>query len=348
GSGGGGGGGYRNSASYGGSALSSDVRDQYFDPLQVGTPLQGVGGGSGSGGGGRGGGGGGTGGGGGGTGGGGGIGGGGIPLPTAKAGLVVMRGTRETLDTVQSLIAKIDKPPKQVAIKIKIYQVTDNPQDVWGLISATAQKDRIQSTYELGDLGVLIQPKGGVMLDENYSAAFEFLQQERKAKVLTETEVAVIDGFAASISSTQTRGQLTGTVVITADGQVVNQPQFNEVDAGMDFDFTPQVDDRGRVTLGIDISITSFDGPPQRASAGGNEVTFQPTVSTDLSTILRIIDGQTVLIGGLTTSEDSYQFWGVPYISKLPIIGKFFGRTEKTVSEGHIFITIQANIIDDK
>jgi uncharacterized membrane protein YgcG len=347
--GGGGGGGRRSASPEDTAAVASAVRNSYFDPLQVGEPLQGIGGGPGGGGGGGGGvGGGGQGGGQGGFGGGGGIGGGGIPLPTAKAGLVVMRGTRETLDTVQSLIAKIDKPPKQVAIKIKVYQVSDNPQEVWGLVSATAQDNRVQGTYELGDLSVLVQPKGGVLLDENYSAAFDFLQQQRKAKLITETEVAVIDGFAASISSTQTRGQLTGTLVITPDGQVVNQPQFNPVDAGLDFDFTPQVDDRGRVTLGIDVSITAFDGPPQRASAGGNEVTFQPTVSTDLTTILRIVDGQTVLIGGLTTSEDSIQFSGIPYLSKLPIIGKYLGRTEKTVSEGHIFITIQANIIDDK
>jgi type II secretory pathway component GspD/PulD (secretin) len=259
-----------------------------------------------------------------------------------------MRGTRETLDTVQSLIAKIDKPPKQVAIKIKAYQVSADPQEVWGLIQATAQKDRIPINYELGSLNVNILPKGGVMLDENYSAAFQFLQQDRKAKVITETEIAVLDGYYADIDATRTRGQLSGTLVITADGQVINQPQFNPVDAGLQFGFTPQVDDRGRITLGLDISLSNFDGPEQRASANGQEVTFQPTVDTDLSTIIRIIDGQTVMIGGLTTSEDSWQFSGIPYLSKLPIIGPLFGRTEKTRSDSHLFITIQANIIDDK
>ncbi len=59
-------------------------------------------------------------------------------------------------------------------------------------------------------------------------------------------------------------------------------------------------------------------------------------------------DGQTALIGGLTTSEDSTQFLGIPYISKLPIIGQLFGRTQHQRSESHIFITIQTNIIDDK
>jgi type II secretory pathway component GspD/PulD (secretin) len=54
------------------------------------------------------------------------------------------------------------------------------------------------------------------------------------------------------------------------------------------------------------------------------------------------------LIGGLTTSEDSTQFFGIPLLSRLPIIGKYLGRTEKQRSESHIFITIQCNIIDDK
>jgi len=285
---------------------------------------------------------------GGGQGGQGGQGGGGVPLPTAKSGLVVMRGTRQTLDTVQALIAKIDKPPKQVALKVKVFQVSDNPQDVWGLLRATAQKDRINMAYELGSLATNILPKGGVMLDENYTAAFEFLQQQRKAQLVTETEVAVVDGFNATITNTRTRGQLSGTLVITPDGQVINQPVWNAVTVGTTLNFTPQIDDRGRVTLSVTISLSNFDGPEQVASANGQQVTYQPTVTTNLTTVLRNVDGQTALIGGLTTSEDSVQFTGIPFISKLPIIGPFFGRTQRSRNESHIFVTIQVNIIDDK
>jgi hypothetical protein len=352
--GGNGGGGRRNSASVGNEVtVASTVRDNIFSPLETETPLQGVGGGSSGGssggGGGRGGGGGGNGGGGG-RGGGGGNGGNGSDnmLYTAKTGLVVMRGTRETLDTVQSLIAKIDKPPKQVAMKVKVYQVSSDPELVYGLLRATAQDDRITSNYELGSLNVNVLPKGGVLLDENYSAAFEFLQTQRDAELITETEVAVIDGYEADISNTRTRGQLSGTLVITPDGQVINQPQFNSVSVGMDLTFTPQIDDRGRITMDLDVSLSNFDGAEQTASANGQQVTFQPTVQTDLTTTLRMVDGQTAMIGGLTTSEDSTTFNGIPFVSKLPIIGQFFGRTQKVRNSSHIFITIQANIIDDK
>jgi len=350
--GGQGGRGYSAPAPADAAATGGAVRSNYFDPLQIQgpTPTQAPGGGAGGGGGGGGQGGGGQGGGGqgGGQGGQGGQGGGGVPLPTAKSGLVVMRGTRQTLDTVQALIAKIDKPPKQVALKVKVFQVSDNPQDVWGLLRATAQKDRINMAYELGSLATNILPKGGVMLDENYTAAFEFLQQQRKAQLVTETEVAVVDGFNATITNTRTRGQLSGTLVITPDGQVINQPVWNAVTVGTTLNFTPQIDDRGRVTLSVTISLSNFDGPEQVASANGQQVTYQPTVTTNLTTVLRNVDGQTALIGGLTTSEDSVQFTGIPFISKLPIIGPFFGRTQRSRNESHIFVTIQVNIIDDK
>jgi hypothetical protein len=329
-------------------AVNGSVAGHYMDPMQQQQPFQ-IGGG---GGGGIGGGGGGIGGGGGGQGGQGGQGGGnnqgGGFFATAKSALVVMRGTRQTLDTVQSLIARIDKPPKQMALKVKVYQVSDTPEEVYGLIRATAQDDRIRTNYELGSLGVNILPKGGVLLDENYTAAFDFLTTERKAKLITETEVSVLDGFQASISANRTRGQLSGTLVITPDGQVINQPSFNPVTVGTTLVFTPQIDDRGRVTLIVNITLSNFDGPEQVASANGQQVTFQPTVTTTLFTRLRMVDGQTAMIGGLTTSEDSTSFTGIPFLSKLPIIGKFLGRTERQRSNDHIFITIQANIIDDK
>jgi len=61
-----------------------------------------------------------------------------------------------------------------------------------------------------------------------------------------------------------------------------------------------------------------------------------------------MIDGQAALIGGLTNSEDSTSFEGIPFLSKLPIIGQFFGRTEEIKTSNHFFVVIQANIIDDK
>jgi len=346
----GGGGGGRYSANYPSSAYaaaSSSMTSGYFGaaPMQVGP------GGGGGGGGSQGGGGGSQGGGGGSYGGGGGGGGGGsIPIPTAKSGLVVMRGSRDTLDVVQSIIRKIDKPPKQAAVKITVYQVSENPQEVYGLLNATAQaptgSGRWVFDYADGGLGLSILPKNTIMLPENYSAAFDALISERKAKVVTESEIAVIDGFNGYLTVDRTRGNFRQTIAFDQNGNAIRQSTFDEVTVGTDIDFTVNIDDWGRMTMYVEIDISNFDGPQQVSPDG--QATFQPTTNTEMGTYFRLTDGATALIGGLQTREISDQIFAVPFLSKLPFVGNFFQHHSKSEDNSYVFITLTVNLVDDK
>jgi len=302
------------------------------------------GGGGGAGGGGRVGGGGGAGGAGG--GGYGGMGGGGIPLPTAKSGLIVMRGTRETLDVVQSIIRKIDKPPKQASIGITVYQVTENPRAVFGMLSAGAERDRLNFTYSNGGGTLVIAPKYGIMLPQNYDAIFEALLTERKAKVTTQSEVSVIDGFQASLTVDRSRGNFRQTVSFDQNGNAIRTSTFDEVTVGTDIVFTPQIDDVGRVTLYVTVDISNFDGPPQVSPDG--LATFQPTTETSMDTYFRLADGQTAMIGGLQTKQFSDEVFGVPFLSDLPFIGTFFQHHDRSEDNSYVFITLTVHLVSDR
>jgi hypothetical protein len=331
------------------AAMSQGYFGNDMQPLQTGpgggNGGQGGGGGGNSGGGGQGGGGGGIG-----QGGGGGSTGGGLPLPTAKSGLVVMRGTRETLDVVQSIIRKIDKPPKQAAVKITVYQVTENPQKVYGLLNATAAapfgQDRISIGYQDGGVAMSILPKGAVALQQNYSAAFDALVTDRKAKVVTESEICVIDGFPGSLTVDRTRGNFRQTIAFDQNGNAIRQSTFDEVDVGTDINFTVSIDDLGRMTMFVDLDISNFDGP-QQVSPDGN-ATFQPTTDTTLQTYFRLTDGSTALLGGLQTKGLSDQIFGVPFLSDLPFVGQFFQHHDKSEDNSYVFVTLTVNLVDDK
>jgi hypothetical protein len=341
--GGGGGNNNRTNASYLGA--SSALASGYFDS----QPMQAAGGGGGQSGGGGGGGGGNQGGGGGGQGGGGQQS-GSIPVPSAKSGLVVMRGTRETLDVVQSIIRKIDKPPKQAAVKITVYQVSENPQKVYGMLNATAQAPtgigRTNFGYADGSLTLNILPKNTINLPENYTAAFDALVTERKAKVITESEISVIDGFNAYLTVDRTRGNFRQTIAFDQNGNAIRQSTFDEVDVGTDINFTVNIDDWGRMTMFVDIDISNFDGPQQVSPDG--QATFQPTTDTTMSTYFRLTDGSTALIGGLQTRDISDQIFSVPFLSDLPIVGNFFQHHSKSEDNSYVFITLTVNLVDDK
>ena len=113
--------------------------------------------------------------------------------------------------------------------------------------------------------------------------------------------------------------------------------------------FIPQIDDYGRITLQFQPDVTVFDGPPQVAQDGqGGEVTYQPTTTTSLSTVLRLQDGETALIGGLMIESDSDDIEKVPLLGDLPFIGSIFSRHNKSRETSYIFVTITVTIIDDK
>jgi len=342
GSGGSGGGSYRSFDVPGG-----DIAQSYF----AGGPTQGGGGsvGQGGSGGGRSGAGGGAGGGG--TGGVGGAGGAGgaIPLATAKSGLIIMRGTRETLELAKDIIRKVDKPPKQASLKVTIYTVTESPQVVYGLVSGSANKDRTFWDYAGGSLSLIVPPKGGIIPADNYTVAFEALQTERKAKVINQTEIAVIDGLPANIEFSRTRGNFRTQVTFDANGNAFRTGTFDEITADTSLDFLPQIDDFGRITLQFSPDVTVFDGPPQVADDGqGGDVTFQPTTTTTLDTVLRLQDGETALIGGLMIETASDDVEKVPILGDLPFIGAIFSHHQKSRETSYIFVTITATIIDDK
>lgn len=347
GTGGGFGGGFRNAPSPGGGGSfgvpgdsSLSPAGSYFaQPMQA-SPGAGGGGGGGFGGGGTGGGG---------TGGGGRGGGnqtGYIPLPTAKSGLVIMRGQKETVANVREVVRKIDKPPKQASLKVVIYQVTENPSVVYGLLSASWQRKREIVNYSTGALGFQIVPRGGVSFTDNYTAVFEALESERKAKVITQTELAVIDGLPASISISRTRGNFRTSVAFDQNGNAIRQPTFDSVTAQTSLSFLPSIDDQGRVTLYLTPQISAFDGPPQ-ISPGG-DATFQPTTTTQVQTILRMQDGQTAVIGGLTVESSSDQISRVPLLWRLPFVGEVFQHHSKSDERSYVFITINVTLIDDK
>jgi hypothetical protein len=269
-----------------------------------------------------------------------------IPLPTAKSGLVIMRGQKESVDQVKEVIRKIDKPPKQASLKVVIYQVTENPSVVYGLLSASYQRKREVVNFANGALGFQIEPRGGVSFSDNYTAVFEALETEQKAKVVTQTELAVIDGLPGQISISRTRGNFRTSVAFDQNGNAIRTPTFDAVTAQTSLSFLPSIDDQGRVTLYLIPQISAFDGPPQVSPDG--TATFQPTTTTQLSTILRMQDGQTAVIGGLTVESSSDQINRVPLVWRLPFVGEVFQHHNKSDSRSYVFITINVTLIDDK
>ncbi|MCK4719121.1 type II and III secretion system protein, partial [bacterium] len=358
--GGGGGSGY--SANYPGAfmapvggvpAVDYGMYPNGYASIPTPQPMQGVGGG-GSGGGGFGGGG--SGGGGGSFGGGGGGGGGGQgQIATAKGGAIGVIATEETHDRIREALLQIDKPPKMIFVEATFITYDETNPDgrpiQYGLqnIGDWALEfggDRFYTAFDTsGSEGLIFEilPKNQRMPFDDFRARFHYLFSDRNAKIIASPRVAVIDGFNATINVTENRPFIVdGGVVIDQFGNPIPAPDIvTFVPTGTTLSITPYIDDYGNVTMAMSPTNTSLLGEPTLVD--GNLIFG--TATANISTVLRMRDGETIILGGLKIKNRDYQTARLPLLGDIPLIGALFGKTIINITESQLIILMTVHMV---
>jgi type II secretory pathway component GspD/PulD (secretin) len=107
-----------------------------------------------------------------------------------------------------------------------------------------------------------------------------------------------------------------------------------EVPVGIILLVHPRVNDEGNITLRVHPVVSTLtaitDGLPQ-------------TSSREAETIVRVKDGDTIVIGGLIRDEDTKQMSKIPLLGDLPILGHLFRNESRTKrrSEVTVYLTIK-------
>jgi type II secretory pathway component GspD/PulD (secretin) len=106
-----------------------------------------------------------------------------------------------------------------------------------------------------------------------------------------------------------------------------------EFTAGVVLNITPRVNDDGKITTRIQTNVSSITGTTPQG--------YPKTSSRDVETSLRVMAGQTIIIGGLLEDRMINTTNGVPGLSDIPFLGRLFRteRVEKKQMELFIFIT---------
>ena len=65
-------------------------------------------------------------------------------------------------------------------------------------------------------------------------------------------------------------------------------------------------------------------------------------------TVVRLQDGETMVIGGLIGSEESRTLSEIPFLANLPILGSFFRSVKNTRNESEIMIFLTAHVLDER
>ena len=265
--------------------------------------------------------------------------------PVSAANAISVKDTPERIEAAARLIQAIDKARAEVVIEVQLLEVDRQLLRDYGLplvsdtgpgVSAGIGVDESQG-LDLDDIGRLALPD--LFVANLPSLNLRLLESHTSTRVLANPRIRTSAGVEASASFGDRVPVPVTTFTPFAAGGISQQPitSFNYERVGVNIDITPRIhhDDRVSLEIGIEISNltgTGYAGVPQF----GNR---------EISTTIRLMDGETSILAGLIRDEEREVLEGIPGLSSLPVIGRIFGRTETRTQETDIVLTLTPHIL---
>jgi type II secretory pathway component GspD/PulD (secretin) len=253
---------------------------------------------------------------------------------------LLVRATEADFALVQQIIGTVDLRPLQVLIEVTIAEVQRTHDFDLG-VSGTGR--RIPNGKTAADVTVtlpsqsserdfIVQLTGGNGTIK-YDVAIAALQERGDVRVLSLPVIIAQNNRQAmlNVGSSRPFVQVSQTVPNDPTGRVQT---VQYIDVGTVLTITPTINPDGYVNL----VVTQTD------NSATNQVQFDAPIinKREAQTQVFIRDGQTTVIGGLAGKSHSNQVSGIPFLSRIPLIGGFlFGRTtiNEETSELYLFLT---------
>ncbi len=259
----------------------------------------------------------------------------------------------EDYQIIKETIDRIDIVPRQVIIEGLIAQVTLT--DNLSLGVAWAMKTNIIGLDGLlsvgGDsLAAITDPTkpsgtGFTFIGSDSAgkvrALVNALATESRGKVLAAPHILVSDNREARIQV----GQSVPLVTAQTYGAVGVAPQqvVEYKDIGIILKVKPQINEGGLVTMELHQEVSTFT--TQTLFTASTQIIINKTEATSN---LVVQSGQTIVIGGLIREDTTKSLTGIPYLSKIPIVGYLFGAKEKDVSRTEIIMLLTPRVLSNQ
>ena len=276
---------------------------------------------------------------------------------------LMVRASPAQWESIRRAIERLDVMPAQVHIEAQVLEVALTGDLEFGVNwffdnAATSNFENLLrgGRASLGQVsGQVAQGSGqGGGLEGAASIAYTFASNDAVAivnaldshadvRVLSTPSVFVRNNAEAALNVGQ---NLAVASTAFTPGVGGTQPGNNLIanvqylQTGTRLKVKPRIGGDGAVFLEIEQEISS---PSADLGAGGN-----PNVNTSTVTTEAVVrDGETVMLGGLIIDRGSDGRSGVPFLSRLPVVGAAFGQQSRSRSRSEIVLLITPRVVRD-
>jgi general secretion pathway protein D len=273
---------------------------------------------------------------------------------------LIIKAFQRDYTSIVETIKKLDIYPKQVLIEVLLAEITLNDSNNFGiewarflssnppnaqevLLQSRPPTDPFSQALSAANIRYSIVELGG-----RVAAAISAAASTNRLNVVSSPHIIASNNKEAKIqigksqpilTSTYSYGTTTGT---TTPSTGVIEGTIEYKDIGVILTVTPRISDGGLITLEIqveksDVSLSALGSLP-------NVPVFDKKTA---KTILSVLQGQMIIIGGLIEDSKTRNKSGVPLLHKIPILGALFGTQTYSNDKTELLLLMIPHIITD-
>lgn len=254
---------------------------------------------------------------------------------------IIVSGPQDDINKLKTIVNQFDTVPKQVQIKVEFITTSTNiNKDIgfdWlyqrGAVSAgnipgsfTSTNDPIFLNYSVGNIVTRMR----TLLTQGYGKAVS-------APVIT-----TLNNEPATVFSAVTTYFETSTSSITS-GVIQNNVSIQQLQIPTILTVAPRINNDNTITMYLQPTITQISG--QVRLPDGTTLPVQS--SEGVNVVVRVPNGQTVVLGGINQKNDTGSENKFPILGDLPIIGQFFRQRSSSQVDNELLIFVTPTIVQD-
>lgn len=259
---------------------------------------------------------------------------------------VLVRARPAQWESIRRAMERMDTMPMQVHIEAQVAEVTLTGNLEYGVswFFSDARPD-VASELEIDRLGDDAGSPVGLLWSISKAgrlAVIRALEDESDVRLLSTPSITVRNNVEAELK-VGTNIPITSTSIGVIGGgtggdNTVSNVQYLET--GVILKVKPRVSSDGMVFMEISQEVSS---PGATASGADN-----PPINTrNLLTEAAVQSGETVMLAGLVSDGETISSGGVPFLSRIPVLGSLFGTQGRRQDRQEIVIMITPTVIRD-
>ena len=264
--------------------------------------------------------------------------------PTTAVNAISLKDTPERIAAAGKLIAAIDKARPELVIDVELLEVDRTRIREYGLQFATpggeggisGSLDANREGLTLEDLGNLTSSQ--VLVTGLPALYYRLLKNDAATRTLANPKLRTSEGVPAQARFGERVPIPVTTFAPIATGGINQQPitSFVYEPIGVNIDITPRTHHDDEVSLALKVTLSNISGTLNGLPTFGNR---------EITTTIRLKDGETNMLAGLIRDEERTVMTGLPGLSDLPLIGHLFANNRKEAHESDIVLTLTPHIV---